>query len=495
MLSEAQQRDVFAAKRIAHMSQDERTTRGGKELMWRLDEEEMLRYKGRLYIPPEESIRQELIRSNHDHPLAGHFGAARTHELLSRLYHWPSCEADVKSYVKTCAVCQKSKAPRHLPYGQLSSLPIPSRPFEELTMDSITGLPPAKRDNSVYDAILVIADRYSKMSRYLPARKDWSAVDLADEFIRLIVCSHWGVPKGIVSDRGPTFTSAFWGEICFQLQVKRRLSSAFHPQTDGQTERQNQTLEHYLRCFCTKHADDWLRTLPMAEFAYNNTVHSSTSQSPFCVVQGQNPRMPDMPDVPEDDHPGAMIPAATARIERTKAARVSLEKHMVAAQQYQQRYYNRHHTAASFKKGTMMLLSTRNLRLTQPSKKLMRKYVGLFKVREVVGAQAYRLWLPTAYRIHDMFHISLLKPYYHREGEPENDAEPPEILSDGEELWEVENLLSHRTRKGRKEYLLRWKGFSDQYDSWAIPSDFENMNEVIDTYEKRARHAVRRSKT
>ena len=484
LLREAQQRCPVAQKHIAALSHNERTSRHRKESLWRLDENGLLRHKGRIYVPPEESIRQELLLSHHDHYMAGHFDARRTHELLARSYYWQAMQSYVDKYVKSCATCQRSKAPRHLPYGELASLPIPDAPFEELTMDFITGLPPVKQGESVFDAILVIVDRYSKMVRYLAARKDWSAKDLSENFFKTVCCSYWGTPKGIVSDRGPTFTSAFWGEMCYQLQMKRRLSSAFHPQTDGQTERQNQTLEHFLRCYCSENPEQWVDMLPLAEFAYNNSVHSSTGVSPFFLVQGQHPRLP---EAVEDDRLGGEVPAATSRVEQIQSARQSLEQHLAQAQEYQKRYYDKKHTVAAFKKGDMILLSTKNLQLKQPSKKTNPKYIGPFKIRDAVGTQAYRLWLPTAYRIHDVFHVSLLKPFHQRQGMPEEDAKAPEIQSDGEESWNVEAILDHRIRKGQKEYLLKWEGYGDGYNKWVMSADCDNMDEMRAEYESRAR--------
>ena len=484
LLQDAQQRCTFAQKRVAALSADERPSNAGKSLNWRLDAEGLLRYKGRIYIPPEQSIRQEVLQSVHDHQMAGHFDARRTQDLLARSYWWQTFAADVREYIKTCAVCQRSRAPRHLPYGELSSLPLPSSPFQELTMDFITGLPPAMLLNCAYDAILVIVDRYSKMVRYLPARKDWTAKDLADHFFRLICCTNWGVPKGIVTDRGRTFTSVFWKEMCFQLHIKRRLSTAFHPQTDGQTERQNQTLEHFLRCFCSENAEDWLELLPVAEFAYNNSSHSTTGVSPYFLVQGTHPRMP---STVEDDRVEGEVPAEAARMQRMKDARVTLEKRVKQSQEYQKRYYDSKHTAVSFKKGDMVLLSTRNLKLIQPSKKVTPKYIGPFKVRDLVGTQAYRLWLPTAYRIHDVFHVALLKPYYHREGEPEENSKAPEIESEGEDSWEVEAILKHRMCKGQRQYLLKWKGYSEEFNSWASAADCEGMPDLRAEYESHVR--------
>jgi hypothetical protein len=485
-ICEAQRRDTFAMRYLAGNTQEDREKRSRKDPSWIIDQNGVLRFKGRIYIPPEQSIRQEIIKRSHDHPMAGHFGADRTHEILRRSYHWQHSRSNVDEYVKTCAICQRSKAPRHRPYGQLSSLPLPLRPFEELTMDFITGLPPAKRDGCAYDAILVIVDRYSKMARYLPARKDWNAKDLAEHFFKSICCTNWGVPKGIVSDRGPTFTSAFWGELCYQLQINRKLSSAFHPQTDGQTERQNQTLEHYLRCFCGDNPESWLGSLPVAEFAYNNTVHSSTGQTPFFVIQGMHPRMPE--EAPEDERRKEEVPAVAERMQRIRDARKSLEERVLKAQEYQQRYYNKNHVAITFKKNDMVLLSAKNLKFKEPSKKTAPKFIGPFKVRDTVGTQAYRLWLPTAYRIHDVFHVSLLKPYYHRPGEPEENSCNPEVLPEGDdEIFEVEKILDSRKVQGKVQYLLRWKGWSEEWDSWADSEDFDDMSELLEEYEARAR--------
>ena len=155
-------------------------------------------------------------------------------------------------------------------------------------MDFITDLPPSKRGDSVYDAILVIVDRYSKMNLFIPTRKSCTSADLAQILVDEVV-RRWGMPSGIVSDRGSVFTSAFWADFCFEAHVRRRLSTGFHPQTDGQTERANQTLEQYLRIYCNDRQDDWAVLLNQAEFAANNSVHIALRMSPFRVLYGWDP--------------------------------------------------------------------------------------------------------------------------------------------------------------------------------------------------------------
>jgi hypothetical protein len=207
-------------------------------------------HKGRVYTFKKLYLKAEILRRYYNNPLAGHFGSAKTIELIQRHYHWKGLQSDVKDYISSCAICQRTTPKRHKPYGELSSLPMPSRPFAELSMDFIMGLPPANYGFGEVDAILVIIDRYTKRSFFWPVRSDITAPELAELFHKEIELNY-GAPEGIVSDRGPLFTSEFWGELYYYSKVKRRLSTAFHPQTDGQIERVNQVLEHYLRCFAS----------------------------------------------------------------------------------------------------------------------------------------------------------------------------------------------------------------------------------------------------
>jgi hypothetical protein len=226
---------------------------GMRERRWILsweDRDGLLRYKGNVYIPSGDRLKLELLRDHHDDPLAGHFGVHRTHELLQRQFYWPSMMGFIRDYCWTCDIYQRAKAPRHKAYGKLESLPIPGRPWTDIAMDFITDLPASKRrhGSTVYDSILVIVDRFTKAAHYIPVRKTIDAPELAEVFIEAVIRLH-GVPKSIVMDRGSVFTSRFWASLCYYMETRRALSTSFHPQTDGQTERQNQTLEQYLRAY------------------------------------------------------------------------------------------------------------------------------------------------------------------------------------------------------------------------------------------------------
>ena len=255
----------------------------------------VLHREGFPYLP--EIIRTEIISRHHDDPLAGHFGVEKTRELVARKYYWPTLRADIEAYIKGCDVCIASKAVRHKPYGDLQSLPVPTHRWKDLSMDFVTGLPVSTNwKGETYDSILVIVDRLTKMVHYEPVKVTIDAPGLAEVIIDVVV-RHHGLPDSIVSDRGSVFTSKFWSSLCYFLGIKRRLSTAFHPQTDGQTERQNSTMEAYLRAFVNYEQNDWAKLLPMAEFAYNNAKNASTGYTPFELNCGFHPRVSYKEDV------------------------------------------------------------------------------------------------------------------------------------------------------------------------------------------------------
>ena len=408
---------------------------------WTLDNRGTVHYKGKLFFPSKEGSRLTLLKELHDDPLAGHFGYARTLELVRRHYNWPQLAKDVKEYTSTRVKCQRIKPVRHKPYGELQTLPQPEGPWLDLTMDFITDLPPSTRRGKAYDSILVIIDRYTKMAHYIATKKSTDALQLADIFISKIVKLH-GVPQSIVTDWGSLFTARFWSSLCFHLNIKRKLSTAFHPQTDGQTKRQNQTLEQYLRGYINYQQDDWARLLPMAEFAYNNSRHSSTGVSPFFAYTGTHPS--------RGVNPGpapAGIPAATERVHEFDCVGKDMEtfwKHTVKDHAV---YHNRHTKARTYRVGDNVWLAGKNIRRVRPCRKLGYKYHGPFPIIEAIGKQAYKLGLPESMKIHPVFHVSLLEPYNQGSG-----AAPPAVLPlevDDNEEWEVESILDRRRRYGK----------------------------------------------
>ena len=277
------------------------------------------------------------------------------------------------------------------------------------------------------------------------------------------------------------FTAKFWASLCFYFKVRRRLSTAFHPQTDGQTERQNQTLEQYLRSYVNYQQDDWVRLLPLAEFAYNNSRHTSTGYSPFYAHAGYNPRLDVADRVPDRE-----IPAVDARIDEIRAVRAQLEKRCVEAAKTQAMYHDKKITPRRYAVGDRVWLSGKNIRTVRPSKKLDYKFHGPYEITEVVGKQAYRLALPeTAPAVHPVFHVSLLEPATQANDEPPQ-AEP--LVVDDQEEWEVEEVLDSRMRRNKLQYLVKWVGFSDASNQWLSAADLANAPEKTDEFHQRYPH-------
>ena len=227
-----------------------------------------------------------IIQARHDGPAAGHLGRSKTFELVSRDFYWKGMRKDVYDFVDGCDTCQRNKSPRHKPFGLLQPLPIPTRPWSSISMDFIVKLPLSQG----FGSILVIVCRLTKQAHFIACRESTNSSQLADIFINQVFRYH-GLPDDIISDRGPQFRSNFWQALLKKLNIDSKLSTAYHPQTDGQTERVNQSLEQYLRCFVCYAQNDWASYLAFAEFALNNSESSSTKQSPFFANYGFHPRM------------------------------------------------------------------------------------------------------------------------------------------------------------------------------------------------------------
>ncbi|MCO5564356.1 hypothetical protein L7F22_018016 [Adiantum nelumboides] len=250
--------------------------------------DELLYYLDRICVPHNGALRKILIQEHHEVPFAAHPGINKTYRLLSATYFWPQMQQDVIKYVKACHSCQIMKASRQLPQGLLQPLPVPKERWESISMDFITTLPRTSKGNA---QILVIVDRFSKMAHFIPCKKAASAPDIASLFVQHIFRIH-GLPRSIISDRDPIFTGHFWTSLFKSLGTNLLFSSAYHPQTDGQTERVNQILEEMLRHYIQNRLASWKEYLPLVEFAYNNAPHSVTGMTPFQAAYGHTPLVP-----------------------------------------------------------------------------------------------------------------------------------------------------------------------------------------------------------
>jgi RNase H-like domain found in reverse transcriptase/Reverse transcriptase (RNA-dependent DNA polymerase)/Integrase zinc binding domain/Integrase core domain/Chromo (CHRromatin Organisation MOdifier) domain len=478
-----QARDAWCKQAAWKSSPDHIVKQGDMKGEWCEDTAGLVRCDGAIFVPNDPATRAEILRQNHDDPwMGGHFGCEKTLEAIRKMYYWPRLASYVEEYCDTCDICQRMKAPRHKPYGLLAPLPQPQGPWEDIALDFITGLPCSLHQRHACDAILNIVDRYSREAIHIPTVTDITASEFA-ALIEREVIAHHGSPKSIVSDRGTLFTSEWWSTFCHHLIIKRRFSTAFHPQTDGVTERQNQTLECYLRCYVNYHQDDWAGLLPAAQFAYNNSIHSATGKTPMDMTRRYTPairkRVAGDPPMERGENEDARKRAADLQEAEEEAK--EMWRH---ASETATKYYNKKHQQRIYAVGDNVMLSSRHIRLRRASKKLSDKFLGPFPITKKLGQNAYQLRLPKMYgRIHPTFHVSLLEPYRMRDG-----CDPPEPIEiDNDEEWEVDRVLDVKGAWPNRKFLVRWKGCTTEEDSWQPEEDLANAQEAIrEFYKSRA---------
>lgn len=436
------------------------------------DAEGLLYKDSLLYIPP--SLRGKILDLTHDSPLAGHPGIRRTLELLSRHFWWPGITQDVHKYVGSCTICARSKHSTRAPCGFLSSLPVPDKPWSVLSLDFIVDLPPSEGCNT----ILVVVDTLTKMAHFIPLPKVPNSKETAHALSTHVFKLH-GLPSALVSDRGTQFTSQFWRALCQQLGITLKMSSAYHPQSNGQTERINQWLEQYIRCYCTHLQDNWFSLLALAEFSYNNTLSATTNTTPFFANYGFHPSFFPPAVLPTNN------PSSYDYLQQIHDTMRELKVNISRAQERQKRFYDlRRRAPPSYVVGDMVWLSTRNLRLGTPSKKLSSLYIGPFPVSRVINPSAVRLTLPPHLRIHPSFHVSLLKPYV-PDTYPDRVVPPaPPVDVQGNDEYEVGEVLDSRVHRRRLQYLIRWKGYGPQDDTWE-PSSQVHAPRLVAQFHRR----------
>ncbi|PLW50812.1 hypothetical protein PCANC_14321 [Puccinia coronata f. sp. avenae] len=416
--------------------------------------------RGRIFVP--ENLRPRVLKEYHDGALAGHLGSFKTLEAIGRTMTWPGIRQDVLKYTKSCFSCQRAKHSTQKTPGVMHSLQVPDRPWSCIGIDFVVKLPPSEG----FDSVLVIVDHFSKGIHLILALETWTAEEFAYSFFDRFIRYH-GLPDKIVSDRGALFVSKFWKEMQRLLRISAALSTAWHPRTDGQTERANQTFETYLRHFVSDRQDDWAKLLPIAELVFNSSVSASSGSSPFFSQFAFHPRK-------NMFNKGSRVPAADQWLENLVSVQETLLDNIHSAKEYQKRYFDlKARDVPTYEKGDWVWLLWRNIATTRPSTKLDFKRLGPFKVDLPMGNDVYKLILPTdLLRLHPVFHVSLLLPFVDPRSFPGRigSKAPRGPSSLTHKFWDehdVEAILGYRSpAKGRHEYLIRWRGGSTADDSW-----------------------------
>ena len=426
---------------------------------------------------------EQILQVCHDDILSGHLSEDRTLERVSTSAWWNQWKLETQTYVASCDRCQKSNKATGKRFGLLQKIEEPTYPWEIINMDFVTGLPPAGVEN--FNCCLVVVDRFSKRTRFLPCYKESSAMDIALLFWERLI-SDVGLPKGIISDRDPKFTSEFWKGLMRLMGTKLQFSTAYHPETDGLAERMIQTLENMIRSYCAfglefkdkdGYTHDWKTLLPALEIAYNSSIHSTTGKKPFVVERGFCPRLPNdtLKSRNVDVHPTALSFASML-----KKAREHATSCIQDAVEYNKTRWDKTHKEPNFKIGDQVLISTKNFNNLQGPRKLQDSFVGPFLVTNLYGPNAVEVILTGEFeKKHPVFPVSLLKKYISADEDkfPETKKLRPVVMiptfEPEKEKKFLKILRQKRIKKDEKDvtlYLVRYKNKGADHDEW-LPAE------------------------
>jgi hypothetical protein len=385
-----------------------------------------------------------------------------TFQRISKWFWWTGIRQSVEEFVKQCTVCQQAKHEHCRTPGLLNPLPIPEQAWQDLSMDFIDCLPKCEG----YSVILVVVDHLTKYAHFIALKHPYTAQSVALAFFNNVVKLH-GLPKTIVSDRDKVFTGTIWKELFRLLDTKLCLSSAYHAQTDGQTDRINQCLEGYLRCAVSSTPKHWLKWLPLAELWYNSSFHSSLQCSPFKALYGTDPSFGIAPMLDSTDNASVQ-----ATLHERQQFLELLKQNLSRAQIKMKANADNRRTERSFQVGELVWLKlqpyAQSSVVNRPCPKLAMKSFGPYKIIEKIGSAAYKLELPANSLVHPVFHVSQLKSYtadYSPVFKPLSELPQLNLVD-----LKPERILEHRlSKKGNSaitQVLVKWSNLPDEMATW-----------------------------
>jgi hypothetical protein len=435
----------------------------------------VLRYKHKIYIGANTTLRTKILQSMHASELGGHSGERATYQRIKLIFAWPGLKAAVTSFIKSCPVCQINKSEHCLSPGLLQPLPVPDFAWAHISMDFIEALPLSHHK----DMILVVVDRFTKYAHFIAMKHPINAHTVAKAFTDHVFKYH-GLPCVIVSDRDKIFTSNLWQSLFKAMGVKLHFTTSYHPQTDGQTERVNQCLENYLRNMAFLQPKKWHSWLSMAEWWYNTSFHTSLNMTPFQALYGRPPSLLSEMILPSEDSADTFAPDQ----QRAEIA-VKIKENLTKAAARMKYFADKNRSDRSFELGDMVYIKIQPYRHTSLSLhhclKLHSKYYGPFKVLEKVGNTSYKLLLPEKCKLHSTFHVSQLKKHIGPKAVPNpnlpllddngNILVAPEAILERKLIPRVHGDISIPVVK----WLIKWDNLPHEAATWEDASFIQKV--------------------
>ncbi|SLM39539.1 reverse transcriptase domain protein [Lasallia pustulata] len=410
-----------------------------------------------------------------DSKTQGHQGIEQTIDKVTQHWYIPRARHKVEEYIKKCDLCQRSKHSQHAPYGQLQTVPTINQPWKTIAFDFIVKLPVLQElvTQQYYNTILVVTNKLIKYGKFVPYLEGSTAEELAYAVYKNVVADH-GLPTQIITDRDKLVVSKFWQSLMDLMGVQHKLSTAYHPQTDGQTERLNQTLEQYLQNYVNYQQDNWVELLPVAQLAYNTAKNTTIGCTPFYANYGFEA---DVKNVPRGLQPVAQ--RAKVKVKHLTQLHQQLHHDIAFASQRAAKYYNnKRKKGPSLKEGDKVYLLPRNIQTKRPAKKLDHTKLGPFRIKKKLGPDMYKLQLPDSMKIHPVFHATVLEPAH--SSIPIATQVPTLKLDNNEKEYNVKKVLQSRLENGELQYLVKRKGYGMNNNTWEPISQFTSKKVLQD---------------
>lgn len=430
----------------------------------------LLRTEGgvrRICVP--QNCRIEAIQALHDE--MGHPRFKRTLEKAKERLYWPKMGRDIEIYCRSCHECQVMKTDTARKPGSLQPIPAMA-PFHTICIDFVEGLPPTNG----FDSLATYTDKYTKAVRLIPCEK----ADTAEQFARRYfesIFSTWGTPSVIISDRDRQFTSGFWKTLMSLAGTKLAMTTAYHPQADGQLECTNRTIEATLRIMLLESGERWVKLLLAVEFAHNSCINTSTKKSPFDLLYGEAPENFGSKATRSNFRHSLAAEEISANLTKR---REEAESAMKRAQQHQKRYYDGKHSPIEFLPGDLACLRLRGRNKLEPT-------ATVVQVIEVISPVSYRIKVPQGSKMHDMVSVEHLRRYVSRDGAP------PTLPTEGQKEERIKRVLGERMWNNKQEILCVREGEAEAEAAWEDVETLGRDLSLLKEFRERSRIWMRDS--